>query len=95
MIITGSVLFVRPGDDGKALLALEKFPAVTFHVRSESGTELVVNLEAEDHGELEDLCKQLQEQIPEILEIGHLYVNFEEEIEKMRQHNPSLPSSDQ
>jgi hypothetical protein len=53
----------------------------------------VVNLEAEDHGELEKLCRQIKEEIPQILDIAHIYVNFEEEVEKMEAGNAPEPAS--
>lgn len=83
MIITGSALFIEPNSSDAVLEKIGRFPAVTFQVMSESGKELVVNLEAEDHGALENLCRELRTEIPEILEIAHIYVNFEEEVEKM------------
>jgi nitrate reductase NapAB chaperone NapD len=84
MVITGSALIIERGSDATVLERLKKFPEVTFHVKSESGTELVVNLEAEDHDSLERLCSKLKESIPEIIEIAHVYMNFEEEIEKIK-----------
>ena len=84
MIITGSALLIQPGSDAAVLERLKQFPEVTFHVKSESGTELVVNFEAEDHHSLERLCSRLKEAIPEIVEIAHVYVNFEDEIEKIK-----------
>lgn len=84
MVITGSALLIQPGADTAVLERLRQFPEVTFHVKSESGTELVVNFEAEDHDSLERLCSRLKEAIPEIIEIAHVYVNFEEEIEKIK-----------
>ena len=83
MIFTGSAIYVEPGSDEQVVERLKEFPGVTFHVKSESGGELVVNLEAEDHTALEQLCLSLREKIPEIVEIVHLAVNFEEEIEKI------------
>lgn len=82
MIITGSALFIEPQSSDAVLEKIGRFPAVTFHVMSESGKELVVNLEAEDHEALENLCRELRTEIPEILEIAHIYVNFEEQVEK-------------
>jgi hypothetical protein len=87
MVITGSALFIEPGSDTRVIEQLQEHPQTTFHVKSESGTELVVNLEAEDHNELENLCDELKRQIPEIVEIAHLYVNFEEEVEKLLTKN--------
>ena len=84
MVITGSALLIQPGSDSAVLERLKQFPEVTFHVKSESGTELVVNFEAEDHDSLERLCSRLKEAIPEIIEIVHVYVNFEDEIEKIK-----------
>lgn len=84
MVITGSALMIEPGSDTTVLERLKQFPEVTFQVKSESGTELVVNLEAEDHDSLERLCGKLKESIPEIIEIAHVYMNFEEEIEKIQ-----------
>ena len=83
MVITGSALLINPGSDEAVLEKLKDFPQVTFHVKSESSTELVVNLEADDHGALDQLCDSLRRAIPEIVDIAHIYVNFEEEIEKI------------
>ena len=84
MVITGSALLIERGSDAVVLARLKQFPEVTFHVKSESGTELVVNFEAEDHDALERLCSRLKEAIPEIIEIAHVYMNFEEEVEKIK-----------
>lgn len=84
MIITGTALFIEPHSSDAVLEKIGRFPAVTFQAMSESGKELVVNLEAEDHEYLERLCRDLRSEIPEIIEIAHIYVNFEEEVEKMR-----------
>jgi len=82
MIITGSVILIAPGSDEEVLRAIEGFPEVTFQVKSESGTELVVNFEADDNEALESICKKLKDRIPQIVDITHIYVNFEEEVEK-------------
>ena len=82
MVITGSAILIRPGSADAVLEQLKKFPSVTFHVQSESGTELIVNLEAEGLMELENLCRELKDLMPDIIDITHIYVNFEEEIEK-------------
>jgi len=84
MVITGSAIYVQPGSGSTVLERLKEFPEVTFHVMSESGAEMVVNLEAEDHRALEVLCARLKEQIEEIVDITHVYVNFEDEIAKIR-----------
>jgi nitrate reductase NapAB chaperone NapD len=84
MIITGSALFVEPGTSDLVQERLAGFPEVTFHVQSASGTELVITIEAENHEVLEQLCQDLKARIPEIVEVVHLYVNFEEEIEKIQ-----------
>jgi hypothetical protein len=84
MVITGSAIFIEPGADLKVIERLKDFPAVTFHVKSDSGTELVVNFEADDHAALEALCAELRREIPEIVEISHIYVNFEDEVAKIR-----------
>jgi nitrate reductase NapAB chaperone NapD len=91
MVITGSAIFVLPGTERKVLGLLEKFPQVTFQVKSESGTELVVNLEAEDQDDLESLCRRIKDEIPDIMEINHVYVHFEEEVEKMVSRRNGLP----
>jgi nitrate reductase NapAB chaperone NapD len=83
MIITGSALFIEPETSDIVLEKIGRFPGVTFQVMSESGKQLVVNLEAEDHEALESLCRDLRSAIPEIVEIAHIYVNFEDEVEKM------------
>ena len=83
MIITGSTLLIEAGSIDTVLERLRGFPEVTFHVQSEDGTELVVNLEAEDSAALERLCQTLKDRIPDIIDISHIYVNFEEEIAKI------------
>ncbi len=84
MVITGSGIFIEPNSDAEVIEKLKDFPGVTYQAASESGTELVVNLEAEDHHALEDLCAKLRQEIPQIVDIGHMYVNFEEEVEKIK-----------
>ncbi len=83
MVITGSGILVMPGAAKEVLKQLEAFPQVTLHAESDSGTELVVNLEAEDNEGLEQLCGELKARITSIVDIIHIYVNFEEEVEKM------------
>jgi nitrate reductase NapAB chaperone NapD len=82
VIITGSAILIEPGSDEEVLRALKAFPEVTFQVKSESGNELVVNFEADDPEALEDVCERMKERIPKIIDITHLYVDFEEEVEK-------------
>lgn len=82
MVITGSALFVQAGSGKRVIERLKLYEGVTFHVSSDSETELVVNLEAEDIDELEKLCGQLKKNIREIVDITHIYVNFEEEVQK-------------
>lgn len=81
MIITGSAVLIRPGSFPEVIRQFERFPEVTFHAQSESGAELVVNLEAPDSAELEFLCDRLMSDIPEIVDITHIYINFEDEVE--------------
>ena len=83
MVITGSALFIEPGSDQRVIRRLSSYPGVTFQVQSETGTELVVNMEAEDLDALERLGAQLKHDIPEIVDISHICVNFEEEIAKI------------
>ncbi len=87
MIITGSALFVEPGTRDKVIKQIKKYPEITYHVSSESGTELIVNFETESQADLEILCSRLRHEIPEIIDIGHVYVNFEEEVEKLGREN--------
>ena len=75
---------IEPGSDEEVLRALEGFRQVTFQVKNESGTELVVNFEADDLEALEGICERLKGEIPQIVDITHIYVNFEEEVEKAR-----------
>jgi len=84
MIITGSAFLIRPGSLPTVLDKLKTFSGVTFHANSESETELVMTLEAEDHHALDALCCNLTETIPEIVNITHIYVNFEEEVAKIQ-----------
>ncbi|MBM4328235.1 MAG: hypothetical protein FJ118_13855 [Deltaproteobacteria bacterium] len=87
MVITGSVLFIEPGSEKPVLEALARFPEVTFQARSHSGSQLVVNLEAEDHHALDLLCARLAESIPQIVDITHLQVHFEDEIDGQTNSN--------
>ena len=84
MVITGSAILVEPGTGELVAECLKEYPQVTYHVQSESGTELIVNLEAEDFDDLEKLSFELKEEISAIVEVAHIYVNFEEEIEKIQ-----------
>jgi nitrate reductase NapAB chaperone NapD len=83
MVITGSVILVQPGAHEVVEEALKDFPFVTYHAKSEEGTDLVVNFEAESTADLERLVNEVKAAIPEIVEINHIYVNFEDEIEDM------------
>ncbi len=84
MVITGSAILVEPGTAADVLEHLKRYPEVTYHVSSDAGTELVVNFEADDFDELEHLCTRIKEEISEIVDIAHIYANFEEEIEKIQ-----------
>lgn len=82
MIITGSALLIRLGSTEAVIARLSEFPEVTYHACSPNGTELVVNFEAESGDHLSGLCENLKRMVPEIMDISHLYVNFEDEIDK-------------
>jgi nitrate reductase NapAB chaperone NapD len=84
LIITGSAIFVNPGDSQTVLERLREFPEITFQVCSENGSELIVNFEAQNQDELDELCRHLRMAVPEIIDIGHVYINFEDEVEQMR-----------
>jgi nitrate reductase NapAB chaperone NapD len=84
MVITGSAIMVRSGTDLDVQRKLKSFPQVTYHGKSDSGMDLIVNLEADSHDELEELCQQIKDSIPEIIDIGHICINFEDEIEKIQ-----------
>ena len=84
MVITGSAIFVNPQDSGLVTRKLSEFNQITFQVASESGSELIVNFEAENQDELDEFCRYLRAEIPEIIDIGHIYINFEEEIEQLK-----------
>lgn len=84
MVITGSAIFVNPQDSGLVTSRLSEFNQITFQVASESGSELIVNFEAENQDELDKFCRYLRAEIPEIIDIGHIYINFEEEIEQLK-----------
>ena len=84
MVITGSAILVKSGSAGDVLGQLKRYREVTYHVTSDAGTELIVNLEAEDFDELERLCFQIKEEISDIVDIAHIYANFEDEIEKIQ-----------
>jgi nitrate reductase NapAB chaperone NapD len=84
LVITGSAIFVRPQDNEYVMKRLREFPQITFHVSSQNGSELIVNFEAENQDTLEKFCLHLRCSIPEIIDIGHIYLNFEEEIDCMK-----------
>jgi len=83
MVITGSVITVSPGSDIVVEEKLRSFPQVTFHGKSDSGMDMIVNIETDNHQELESLCLKIKDAIPEIVDIGHVYINFEDEIQKI------------
>ncbi|MDQ7785122.1 MAG: hypothetical protein RDU20_19710 [Desulfomonilaceae bacterium] len=84
MVITGSAVLVDRGSAEDVIERLKQYPQVTYHVASDAGTELVVNLEADDFEDLERLCSRLKDEVCEIVDIAHIYVNFEDEIHKIR-----------
>ncbi|MGC8659833.1 MAG: chaperone NapD [Desulfomonilaceae bacterium] len=84
MIITGSVIMVTPGTCESVKGKLLAFPQVTFQGQSDSGIDMIVNIETDNHNELEGLCQRIKGAIPEIVDIGHIYINFEDEIEKIQ-----------
>jgi len=83
MVITGSALFIEPGSYQTVVERLKEFPQVTYQTASDSKTEIVINLEAENQDALEELCGRLKDNIPELVDITHLYINFEEEVDKI------------
>jgi nitrate reductase NapAB chaperone NapD len=83
MIITGTALLIETGSADDVPDRLKAFPEVTYQARSQAGTELIVNMEAENQEALEILCARLKEEIPQILDIAHIYMNIEDEVEKM------------
>jgi nitrate reductase NapAB chaperone NapD len=82
MVITGSVIGIKPGSYAEIENGLKRFPDVTLQAVSPSGCELVVNFEAESIGLLEDLCDRIKSSFPEVIDISHVYVNMEDEVEK-------------
>ena len=87
MVITGSAVLVEPGSAEKVVEHLKRYSEVTYYVTSDAGTELIVNLEADDFDELEGVCLRLKNEISEIVDVAHIYANFEEEIEKIQTGN--------
>ncbi len=83
MIITGSALFVEPDKSEKVKQGLAGFPEITFHCESQSSLEMVVTIEAEGTRDLDRICSELKSRMPEIVDIAHLYVNFEDEVERI------------
>lgn len=81
MVITGSVIYVRPQDSDLVVRKFADYPQITFYVGSDDGSELIVNFEVESQEELEPFCKMLKMQIPQIVDIGHVYINFEDEVD--------------
>ncbi len=83
MIITGSVIYVRPEDSASVVRRLADYPQITFHVGSDDGAELIVNFEVPTQADLRPFCSMLKTQIPEIVDIGHVYINFEDEVDSL------------
>lgn len=81
MVITGSAIFVNPRNSVHVQERLREFREITFHVCSSCGSELIVNFEVENQTALEKFCSHLKTRIPEIIDIGHIYINFEEEVD--------------
>jgi|GEM_PF-2295770 len=83
LVITGSVIYVRPQDSDPVVRKLTDYPQITFHVGSDDGSELIVNFEVPSQDELEPFCQMLKTQIPEIVDIGHVYINFEDDVDSL------------
>ncbi len=81
MVITGSVIYVSPQNSDYVVSKLGDYPQITFHVGSDDGSELIVNFELSSQAEIEPFCNMLKAHIPEIIDIGHVYVNFEDEVD--------------
>jgi nitrate reductase NapAB chaperone NapD len=62
---------------------LSRFPEITVHGQSDSSSEIVITIEALSAGDLDRICEELKREISGIVDIAHLYVNFEEELEKI------------
>jgi nitrate reductase NapAB chaperone NapD len=83
MVITGSAIFIMPGTFDDVKKALEAFHEITYQAKSDSGTEIVVNMEVENPTELDRLCAKLKATIPHVVDITHIYMNVEEEVHKL------------
>lgn len=83
MVITGSVIYVRPQDSDPVVRKLAEYPQITFHVGSDDGSELIVNFEVQSQLELEPFCRMLKTEVPEIVDIAHVYINFEDEVDSL------------
>jgi nitrate reductase NapAB chaperone NapD len=82
LIITGSALFIEPDSSKRVKSLASEFPEVTVYAESQSGSEIIITIEADGEMDLDRICNELRARIPEIVDIAHLYVNFEDEIEK-------------
>jgi nitrate reductase NapAB chaperone NapD len=83
MIITGSVIFIRPGTYENVVKRIAKYSEITLQAQSDIGTEIVVNFEADNLDDLERLCLRIRNELSEILDISHVYMNMEDEVEHL------------
>lgn len=88
MIITGTAILVQNGATRDVIRSLKNYPEVTFQVHSECGTELIVNMEADDQRSLEALCARIRHDIPQVMDIAHVYFHMEDEVEKLTSGAP-------
>lgn len=93
MIITGTALLIENGATSDVIKRLKNYPEVTFQVHSECGTELIVNIEADDQRSLDALCARIKQEIPHVIDIAHVYFHMEDEVEKLTSAAQDHPSS--
>jgi nitrate reductase NapAB chaperone NapD len=83
MIITGTAILIENGSTSDVIQRLKNYSEVTFQVHSECGTELIINMETDDQRSLEALCARIKDEIPQVIDIAHVYFHMESEVEKL------------
>ncbi|MCA1933419.1 MAG: chaperone NapD [Calditerrivibrio sp.] len=82
MIFTGSLVTFAEGKSKDVVEFLSNYPQIDVYTVSEEKRSIVITIESDSEESLEELCKELMNH-DDIINIGHHYFNFEEEVEKI------------
>lgn len=80
MLIIGSIINIKENSLRDVKHELGKYPQIEVYSVSEDETKMVVVFEVDSEDQLEKICSELKGN-ESIIDIGHHYVNNEEQLE--------------